>query len=774
MDYRQRVRQEAQIAGLDPNIAEAVLMRESAGNPNAVSPAGAQGLMQLMPGTAKELGVDPRDPVQNIQGGVRYLKKQIDQYGVPAGIAAYNAGPGRVAKVGGNFNALPAETRAYVPAVMNTAANLAQGGGRVNQEPNIGQVMSALERARAANDTEAINEISGMLQTKFTAARQKAQAAGDTAAVAEIDAQLGQFGAKAPMAPKPAPAAAPQQPQAAPQSEAKKEEPKSWMRTADDFVRGVADTLTFGYADEIAAKMDQLTGGGQSGKKTYDEALAAQRQRDAEGGGARIAGQVTGAVLPGAGVVGAIRAPANATRLGRTAAGAGTGAVQGALYGSGSAEGDRLEGALTGGAIGAATGGVLGGLMPATAGQVATKFQKKAGDPASAAIDAEIIRDLNVIAKNEANRGNPVQAIQANNLEQKYVTDATRAIKQLGKDGLKKTGLTTDDIQAAVQNRRILSAEELDKLRGNAAGDALADAIDKAQRTRSMTAPVNASTNPIARTGRALLDLAPLPQAVRYAGQRILGARNTREDQIQKLIGNKEAQAADILAGRVGPSAATQSLEKLQGQVTTAQRAADARAQLMAQQRAQAAAQNEANRIGVLQDTRVPLGGGFQELLQGGRSNLNLQSKEAIDALRLAKRRFGADSPIGKAADQTLKSQPVKDENAFYGLQNWLRKTQESGALAGGPQPGALSGVNPVRNPIAYQANVDNAMGALKNAADNAPNKALAQFARKVAGTKSIADKEKMIADRMGKASPEEAAFLEQFVSPLTQFGKKQ
>lgn len=570
-------------------------------------------------------------------------------------------------------------------------------------------------------------------------------------------------------APKAAPKA---QPQIAPAAAPKKEE-KTWLRTIDDAVRGVADTLTFGYADEIAAKMDQLTGGGQSGKKTYDEALAAQRKRDSEGGGARIAGQVAGALLPGAGVVGAIRAPANATRLGRATAGAGTGAVQGALYGSGSAEDDRLQGAIDGALLGGATGGVLGTVLPATAGQVATKFQKKAGDPASAAIDAEIIRDLNAIAKNEANRGNPVQAIQANNLEQRYVTDATRAIKQLGKDGLQKAGLSTDDIQAAVQNRRILTADELDKLRGSAAGDALADAIEKAQRTRSMTAPVNAADNPIARVGRATLNLMPLPKSLHYAGERILGSRQTREDVIQKLIGDKNAKAAEILTERVGPSAATQSLDNLQGVAQQAQKAAQARAQMQAQAKAAAQAANEANKISVLKDTRMPLGGGFQELLQGGRSNLNLQSKEAIDALRLAKNRFGNDSPIGQAADQLLKSQPVKDENAFYGLQNWLKKTQESGVLAGGPQPGALSGVNPVRNPIAYQANVDNAMGALKNAADNAPTKGLAQFARKVAGTKSIADKEKLIADRLKNASPDEAAYLDQFVSPLTSFGRK-
>lgn len=461
----------------------------------------------------------------------------------------------------------------------------------------------------------------------------------------------------------------------------------------------------------------------------------------------------------------------------------GTGAAYGAVNDLGkqgvqvAADGqDSIDLGQTGTAatIGGVTGGVINKVVDKVTGRAAVrKLASKSGSEEGAAIDAEIVQDLSKIAGNETTRGQPVQAIQANALEQKYVGDANRAIKALGKDNLQKSGLTADDIQGAIQNRRILTAEELDKLRGSRAGDALADAIDKAQRTRSLTAPVPAAGNILARTGRTLLDLAPIPQPLRYVGQRALGARKTREDVIQGLVSDKNVGAAEKISSVLGPSQATMSLEALQQQAARAQQVAQARAQAQAQARAQAQAQNAANRISVLQDTRMPLGGGFQELLQGGRSNLNLQSKEAIDALRLAKNRFGNDSPIGQAADQLLKSQPVKDENAFYGLQNWLRKTQESGVLAGGQPPGALSGVSPVRNPIAYKANVDNAMGALKSATDNAPSQDLAQFARKVAGTKSIADKEKLIADRIKNASQEEADFLNQFVSPLTNFGKK-
>ena len=102
-DYRALAVQEAQRAGVDPALVLRVLQTESAGQPGAVSPKGAIGLMQLMPQTAKELGVDPNVPEQNIRGGVRYLKQQLDRYqgDVSKALAAYNAGPGAVDQYGG-------------------------------------------------------------------------------------------------------------------------------------------------------------------------------------------------------------------------------------------------------------------------------------------------------------------------------------------------------------------------------------------------------------------------------------------------------------------------------------------------------------------------------------------------------------------------------------------------------------------------------------------------------------------------------------------------
>lgn len=113
---RHLVRAEAEKQGVDPDLAERVMNQESGGRLNARSPKGAYGPMQLMSGTARQLGVNPRDPYQNIRGGVTYLKQQVDRFGSPKlAAAAYNAGPGAVQRAG---NRVPKfkETQRYVKA----------------------------------------------------------------------------------------------------------------------------------------------------------------------------------------------------------------------------------------------------------------------------------------------------------------------------------------------------------------------------------------------------------------------------------------------------------------------------------------------------------------------------------------------------------------------------------------------------------------------------------------------------------------------------------
>jgi soluble lytic murein transglycosylase-like protein len=109
----------ARSAGVDPALLAALVRHESNFDPNVRSHAGAIGLAQLMPGTAAALGVDPTDPVANLRGGARYLREQLDRFGTPElALAAYNAGPNRVAQAGG----IPriAEAQTYVRRVMST------------------------------------------------------------------------------------------------------------------------------------------------------------------------------------------------------------------------------------------------------------------------------------------------------------------------------------------------------------------------------------------------------------------------------------------------------------------------------------------------------------------------------------------------------------------------------------------------------------------------------------------------------------------------------
>ncbi|MXP25005.1 transglycosylase SLT domain-containing protein [Altererythrobacter indicus] len=108
---------------LSPALIEALVWQESRWRSNAKSSAGARGLTQLMPGTARELGVDPGDPFANLEGGARYLREQIDRFDgdIEKALAAYNAGPKRVLDAGG----IPEirETKHYVASVIGRLAD---------------------------------------------------------------------------------------------------------------------------------------------------------------------------------------------------------------------------------------------------------------------------------------------------------------------------------------------------------------------------------------------------------------------------------------------------------------------------------------------------------------------------------------------------------------------------------------------------------------------------------------------------------------------------
>lgn len=114
--YLALARNVARSHGIPEDLFLRLVQQESGWNPQARSHKGALGLAQLMPETARRLGVDPRDPVQNLEGGARYLKQQFMTFGNwPHALAAYNAGPGAVQK----YRGIPpyAETRNYVRVI---------------------------------------------------------------------------------------------------------------------------------------------------------------------------------------------------------------------------------------------------------------------------------------------------------------------------------------------------------------------------------------------------------------------------------------------------------------------------------------------------------------------------------------------------------------------------------------------------------------------------------------------------------------------------------
>ncbi len=130
--YSDTIRAEARMhPQLTESLIRAVIKAESSWRPNVVSRAGAQGLMQLMPGTAKELGVqDPFDPHQNIAGGCKYLRRMLEMFhgDLDLALAAYNAGPGNVKKYGG----VPPfeETKQFIIRVRKWEKQYAERDGR--------------------------------------------------------------------------------------------------------------------------------------------------------------------------------------------------------------------------------------------------------------------------------------------------------------------------------------------------------------------------------------------------------------------------------------------------------------------------------------------------------------------------------------------------------------------------------------------------------------------------------------------------------------------
>ncbi len=127
-ELSQDLRQAGQQAQLSPQLIEAVAWAESRFNQSARSPAGAIGVMQLMPGTAADLGVDAEDAGENMRGGAAYLRQMLNSFNgdIQLALAAYNAGPEAVRRHGG-VPPYP-ETQNYVASVLNYLAQTSEEG----------------------------------------------------------------------------------------------------------------------------------------------------------------------------------------------------------------------------------------------------------------------------------------------------------------------------------------------------------------------------------------------------------------------------------------------------------------------------------------------------------------------------------------------------------------------------------------------------------------------------------------------------------------------
>lgn len=139
-DVDSAINEMAEKYNLDPALLAAMAEQESGFNQSAQSEAGAMGIMQLMPGTAEGLGVDPSDLRGNLEGGAKYLRQMLDKYDgdVEKALAAYNAGPGSLDSVNGDISQLSGETQKYVPSVMeryNKFKN--KSGGGISSSGNI-------------------------------------------------------------------------------------------------------------------------------------------------------------------------------------------------------------------------------------------------------------------------------------------------------------------------------------------------------------------------------------------------------------------------------------------------------------------------------------------------------------------------------------------------------------------------------------------------------------------------------------------------------------
>jgi hypothetical protein len=328
---------------------------------------------------------------------------------------------------------------------------------------------------------------------------------------------------------------------------------------------GIGNSLTFGVLKKGTAYLNSLDGTG----KSYEDSLKDQDEFYKSLGPAETAGELGAAFVPGVGElallnrgVGAVK---TASRLAKVATGAGIGGAEGLASYAGHNEGAFSPvDAATSTVLGAAGGAIPGALDAHTLEQKAGSFLKDAGGDASkAARDAEITGDLKALQSREAQSGTALGPKQANQVAAGYTQDAMKAVREM------PAGAEKDALVEALDKGAGWSDARVNALRTSDAGNAVADAIQKRVRTDALTAAVPASTNPLTKVGRALVDnfvpIAPLRHAINGA----LGSRTYRPQTIANLLKNSDNAAAFLQVN--GGSAASKSAQSLAGMAAQAQ-----------------------------------------------------------------------------------------------------------------------------------------------------------------------------------------------------------
>jgi hypothetical protein len=798
MDFRQLIIEEANRQKIDPNLALAVAQTESSFNPNAVSPKGAQGLFQLMPGTAKDLGVDPTDPQQNIRGGLTYLRQQLDAFGDPKlALAAYNAGPGNVRKAGGVPN-FP-ETQNYVSKIMDMLVPSAQAATLPNQQPAPQTQQQAPEQTQEQpqpkkpfhervvggygkaldnNDFEAAEVIVGEAKNRFKQGIDKALANNDKEAADFIrQKQLDSFTQIYDRSAKSGNLKL---------TETLRQEIRANQKLTNDtaekdpiFTKNArilyreAEGKNFEGSDKDAADwlknyMGQfnynlaVTGKRALDVKNYSDQgkvafLQAMNDYDSmpaslEGAGRLAKGVATDPTTYaglGIGAVASKTVGRSAAKegvklaiqqgieqsLAKRIAGSTTAklAAEGAVYsGAGNlleqsarVNADGQDGINVGEAalatgLGAGAGVVGGKVIDRLTGRKAiTDFAKRAGSEEGARLDAEIIKDLQRASGNSNLRGNELMTQSLNEIENSYRNNALNLIKKVDPKVLQDL-----NVQDALTRKRTITPDELQKIRGNTAGDALADAIEKAQRARSLTGQTAASGgvgNKLLRMGieygpSAALSatLSPIPllmttQGLRGFAQRLTG-KQSRAEVAQGLLKPSNVKAADRILGELGGSQSNKSLDALSQMANQAvtRRAADAQMKVQAKAEAKASTEAVGKAIqedfgrGVLQD-----GGGHQTLRDFvGFSDGDLA--RGFDEISQ-----GLPKELAKDLEKFRRNETIPSKSLYliqkrlkeWGTNNGVEVVQKRDL-----SQGVLSGVTvdaqgvPIQNPFAYKA----------------------------------------------------------------------